>query len=80
MPVEPFAALPTCPSLTTGAIRLARSDERAPAATAAPLSPAQLMSGLWADARLRVYAMALGSRIADLAERLAQAAVSTTTA
>ena len=45
----------------------------APAATAAPLSPDQLMSGLWADARLRVYGMVLGSRMAGLAERLAQA-------
>jgi len=45
----------------------------APAATAAALSPAQLMSGLWADARLRVYGMVLGSKVAGLPERLAQA-------
>ena len=44
-----------------------------PPATSERLAPAQLMSGLWADARLRVYGMVLGSRIGDLTERLAQA-------
>jgi hypothetical protein len=39
----------------------------------AALSPAQLLSGLWADARLNVYAMILGARLPDLNERLAQA-------
>ncbi len=46
-------------------------------ATATPasaaLSPAQLYSGLWSDARLGVYAMILGARIPDLNERLAKA-------
>jgi hypothetical protein len=45
----------------------------AAAETTAALSPQQLMSGLWADARLRVYGMVLGSRMAGLTERLAQA-------
>ena len=45
----------------------------AAAETAAALSPEQLLSGLWADARLRVYAMVLGSRMAGLPDRLAQA-------
>jgi hypothetical protein len=37
------------------------------------LAPAQLLSRLFADPRLQVYAMVLGSRIGDLPERLAQA-------
>jgi hypothetical protein len=37
------------------------------------LSSAQLVSGLWADTRLKVYAMILGARVADLGDRLAQA-------
>ena len=45
----------------------------AAAETAAALSPEQLLSGLWADARLRVYGMVLGSRMAGLPDRLAQA-------
>jgi hypothetical protein len=45
----------------------------AAAETAAALSPAQLVSGLWTDQRLRVYAMVLGSKVPDLPERLAQA-------
>jgi hypothetical protein len=43
------------------------------AAASAALSAEQLMSGLWADARLRVYGMVLGLRVAGLPERLAQA-------
>jgi hypothetical protein len=39
----------------------------------AALSSAQLLSGLWSDARLGVYAMILGSRIPDLSERLEKA-------
>jgi hypothetical protein len=45
----------------------------AAAETAAALSPEQLVSGLWADVRLRVYGMVLGSRVAGLPDRLAQA-------
>ena len=45
----------------------------AAAETAAALSPEQLLSGLWADVRLRVYGMVLGSRVAGLPDRLAQA-------
>jgi Domain of unknown function (DUF4123) len=37
------------------------------------LSTAQLVSGLWSDARLKVYALILGARVPDLGERLAQA-------
>ncbi len=44
-----------------------------PRAATASLSPAQLMSGLWADARVRVYGLILGSRVVGLPERLAQA-------
>lgn len=39
----------------------------------AALSPAQLLSGLWSDARLGVFAMILGARIPDLNERLEKA-------
>ena len=45
----------------------------AAAPSSAALSSAQLVSGLWSDARLRVYAMVLGARVTDLSERLAQA-------
>ncbi len=41
--------------------------------TAAALSPEQRLSALWADARLRVYAMVLGAKMAGLPDRLAQA-------
>lgn len=43
------------------------------AAETAALSPEQLLSGLFADARLRVYGLVLGSKVAGLPERLAQA-------
>jgi len=42
-------------------------------AVAAQLAPEQLVSGLFADPRLKVYGMVLGSRIGDLPDRLAQA-------
>lgn len=42
----------------------------------AALSPAQLREALWADHRLKVYAVLRGSRIADLRERLSRADVS----
>ena len=45
----------------------------APPAPAERLAPEQLLSALWADARLRVYGMVLGSRIGGLPDRLAQA-------
>src|SRR5690349_13239455 len=45
----------------------------AAAATSLPLSPAQLLSSLFADPRLRVYGMVLGTRVTDLPQRLAQA-------
>ena len=45
----------------------------APLAPAERLAPEQLLSALWADARLRVYGMVLGSRIGGLPDRLAQA-------
>jgi Domain of unknown function (DUF4123) len=38
---------------------------------AGALSSAQLLAGLWADVRLRVCALVLGTRIPDLTERLA---------
>jgi hypothetical protein len=44
----------------------------AAAPSAAALSAAQLLSGLWADERLKVYALVLGTRVGDLAARLAQ--------
>ena len=42
-------------------------------AGAAQLAPEQLVSALFADPRLRVYGMVLGSRMGDLPDRLAQA-------
>lgn len=45
----------------------------AAAPPAAALSPAQLLSGLWSDARLGVYAIVLGARIPDLGDRLDKA-------
>jgi len=41
--------------------------------TALALSPDQLLSSLFGDARLRVYGIVLGTRVTGLPERLAQA-------
>jgi Domain of unknown function (DUF4123) len=43
------------------------------ASSSSAQSQAQLVSGLWSDARQRVCALVLGARIPDLTQRLAQA-------
>lgn len=49
--------------------------EAAPIARSAPLSAAQHKAALWADDQQQVYAVVMGSRVPDLAVRLASADV-----